>query len=174
MDHIANTSARANRRFGWAALALALLSLLAAIVSGGVARSAQADTGVRIEQAWVSSVPIPGHPAAGYLVLVGGAKADTLTGISSAGAKSIELHSNAAMGGMMHMSTDASVGVPAGKRVVFAERGRHLMIYGLRPGVTSLPLTFKFASGRILSVTAPVRSIGTGPSLSKAAATRTI
>ena len=174
MDQLSNTVARAHRPFGWAALALALLSLLAAIVSGGAARSAQSDGGVRIEQAWVSSVPIPGHPAAGYLVLVGGAKADTLTGVSSTGAKSIELHSNAAMGGMMHMSTDASVAVPPGARIVFAERGRHLMIFGLKPGVTSLPLTFKFASGRTLSVAAPVRPIGTGPGLSKAAATRTI
>ncbi len=164
---------RANRSFGWAALVLAVVSLLAALVSGGVARSAQSEAGVRVEKAWVSSVPIAGHPAAGYITLVGGASADTLVGASSTDASSIELHDNRMAGGMMKMTTELSVEVPAHGRVVFGERGRHLMIFGLKPGKSMLSLKLRFASGRSVLINAPVRSIGSrGPSPS--AATRAI
>ncbi len=154
--------ARANRPLGWVALTLALASLMFALVSGGVARSAQApvDTGLRIEKAWISCVPIAGHPAAGYFTMVGGATTDTLVGADSPAAASIELHSNQIMGGMMHMSTDLSVAVPAHGRVVFGELGRHLMIFGMKPGLKMLPLRLRFASGRTISIDAPVRAIG--------------
>ncbi len=151
--------ARTARPLGWAALAIALLSLLAALVSGG-ARSAQIGAAVSIERAWVSAVPIAGHPAAGYLTLIGGAAPDTLVRVSSPGASAIELHASMAGGGMMQMAKLRSVAVPARARVIFAERGRHLMIFGLKLGTKSLPLTFTFASGRTVSVTAPVRAVG--------------
>lgn len=135
------------RGFGWAVVALSVLALFMAVVSG---HAAERLGGVRVIDAWLRPALIAGRPAAGYFLLLGGAKPDRLMGVSSPGLK-VELHETMRMaGGMMSMADTPDVAVPAGARVVFAPGGRHLMIFGLKPGVAEVPLVLRFASGRLV------------------------
>ena len=145
-----------NRRLGWAACGLAGLSLVAAIVSGAEARAVGG--GVQVESAWVRPALVAGRPAAGYLTLRGGARADTLVGVSSPATTRVELHATTMARGVMRMSGEGTITVPANARVAFAPGGRHLMLFDLAPGTASVPLTLRFASGRRVNVDAPRRS----------------
>jgi len=145
-----------NRNLGWTLCAGAVLALVAALISGAQARSAE--NGPRAEAAWVRPGLAMGRPAAGYMVVHGGARADRLTGVMSSAATSVELHETMKMAGIMHMSGTPSVDVPAGGTVRFAPGGRHLMIFGLKAGTEPVPLTLAFASGVRVRIDALRRS----------------
>ncbi len=149
-----------SRTVGWAACALSVLALFVAVVSGHAAERAAAP---QVVDVWVRPALVAGRPAAGYLTIVGGAKADRLVGVTSSGLK-VELHETMKMdGGMMSMAATPDVPVSAGARVAFAPGGRHLMIFGLASGVADVPLSLRFASGRVVRVVAHAKPPADGP-----------
>lgn len=59
----------------------------------------------------------------------------------------------------MRMERVDGVAVPAGGTVRFAPGGYHLMLFGLKPGMRSVPLTFGFASGGTVQAVASVEAM---------------
>lgn len=116
-----------------------------------------------VSDAWVRLAPVPGRPAAAYFTVTGGETTDRLTGISSAKVATIELHESMEHGGMMSMKPIASIEVAAKTRVTFEPGAKHAMLFGVDPSVTpgaSLPLDFRFASGRTLRIDAKTVTAG--------------
>lgn len=157
MNWFRTTIAGFGRGFGWAVCALSVLALFAAALSGHAAERAAAPS---VEDAWVRPSLAPGRPAAGYMVVVGGAVPDRLVAVTSLAAR-VELHETMAMeNGAMRMDATPSVPVPAGARVAFAPGGRHLMLFGLKPDMADVPLALHFASGRVVGTIAHAKLPG--------------
>ncbi|CAN7190238.1 copper chaperone PCu(A)C [Phenylobacterium sp. LjRoot219] len=131
--------------------ALAAAALFAAAAAPAVAASPVLLEAV---QPW-SRPAAAGGNGAGYLTLVNRGKADALVGAESPVAKKVEMHTSSMSGGVMKMSQEQRVPLPAGGQVSFAPGGRHLMLLGLkRPLKTGerVPATLRFASGQQLKV----------------------
>jgi|KBSSwiStaDraftv2_1062776.scaffolds.fasta_scaffold41767_2 copper(I)-binding protein len=96
-----------------------------------------------------------GATGAGYLTLVNKGSADTLVAVESPVASRVEMHASSMTGGVMRMSPETRVSVPAGGEVRFAPGGRHLMLLGLKKPLKTgdrVPATLRFASGAELKV----------------------
>ena len=120
---------------------------------------------VAVKYAWVRLSPVTGSPAGLYFTLTGAAKPDRLVGIESAVVQRIELHESmgGGMAGMTSMKPLAGVDVPVGGSALFQPGGKHAMLFGVDPAIrpgTSIPLRFRFASGR--QVEAEAKSVGAG------------
>lgn len=123
----------------------------------------QAPQSVTVDNAWVRLAAVPANPSAAYFTLKVGGKDETLTGVSSTAAMRSEMHENITTGGTMSMAPLKIVAVRAGSAVTFAPRGKHVMLFGLKPEVKAggtVPLTFTFASGQAVTVTARVVAAG--------------
>lgn len=133
-----------------AALAAALLAAAAPSFA-----SAASPALLQAVQPW-SRPAAAGGNGAGYLTLVNrGKAADALVGAESPAAQKVEMHASSMAGGVMKMSAEARVPLPAGGQVAFAPGGRHLMLIGLKKPLKSgdkVPATLKFASGQQLKV----------------------
>ena len=120
---------------------------------------------VTVDHAWVRLAAVPTNPSAAYFKVHGGPKDETLTSVSTGAAIRSEMHENMTKSGMMSMAPVKLVAVRAGGDVAFAPGGKHVMLFGLsdavKPGA-KVPMTFTFASGRTLVVTAKV--VGAGDS----------
>lgn len=127
----------------------------------------QQPAAVSVDRAWVRMTPVTGAPSAAYFTVKGGAKDETLTGVSATAATRAEMHDSSDAGGITSMGAVKMVAVRAGKDVVFAPRGLHVMLFGLKPSVqagTTTPLEITFASGRKITVDAKVMPPGSsGP-----------
>ena len=110
--------------------------------------------------------PVPtATPSGAYFTLKGGPKDETLTGVAAPAAMRAEMHESMGKGAVMTMAPVKLVAVRAGDSVPFAPGGKHVMLFGLQPAVTAggtTPLTFTFASGRTITVSA--RVVGAGDS----------
>lgn len=140
---------------------LSALALLAAAALAGCAREAPSQLEVR--DAWLRLSPVPGRPAAAYFVVAGGTAADRLTAIESAKVANIELHEGGAASGMMTMRKIDGIAIPARGRIAFAPGGNHAMLFGIDPSITpgvTLPLSFRFASGRVIETGAKAIAAG--------------
>ena len=136
-------------------------ALLAAL-SAAACHPAAPDT-LAVSDAWVRLPAVPGNPAAAYFTLHGGPEADRLVTIESPKAARIELHESRMIDGQMTMRALAAVAVPAGGTATFAPAGDHAMLFGVDPSVGpngTLPLSFRFASGKTLAVDA--RTVAAG------------
>jgi len=106
----------------------------------------------------------PDAPAAGYMVLRGGARPVTLLRVVAQQAERVEMHESVMDKGLMRMKALDSVAVPAGGEVKFAQGGKHLMLFGIAPAAAragKLSLTLLFSDGRRLTVDAAVKPAGT-------------
>jgi hypothetical protein len=151
------------RNIGVVAVAIAILLLGVALVSGRLAHSAPVQ--LTVGDATVRLSVVPGRPAAGYFTLNGGTQADRLLGVASSMAR-VEMHETVMANGRMRMTPMKTVDVPAGRRIAFAPGGKHLMLFGLpasvRPGdEVGLVLTFEKAGA--VPVTAVARSATDAP-----------
>jgi len=126
------------------------IALLLAAAPPALAR----EGGLRVLHAW-SRPAAAGGAGVGYLTLVNHGKADALVGAESPVAQKIEMHASSLAGGVMKMTTEDRVPLPAGGAVEFAPNGRHLMLLGLKrplhPG-DKVPATLHFASGAAIAV----------------------
>ena len=132
--------------------------LFAAVLTAVLPTAARAAEGPRVVDAYVRPPLVPGRPAAGYFTLTGGARADVLTGVSSPDAARVEMHATVRQGGASVMVDEARVAVPARGWIVYAPGGRHLMIFGLKPGGRPVTLRLRFQSGAVAVVRAPRRA----------------
>ena len=137
-------------------------ALLAALLLASAAPAAAAESGIQALHAWSRPAAADGT-GVGYLTLANHGKADALTGVETSLAQKVEMHATSMTGGMMKISAEPRVPLPAGSRVSFAPGGRHLMLIGLkhalRPG-DRVPAVLHFASGAELHVTFEVGSGG--------------
>lgn len=122
-----------------------------ALAAPAFARPAAAPAPVEVLRPW-SRPAVAGGTAVGYLTLVnrGGAPI-ALVKVQSPLARKAEIHRSSMTGGVMRMTPQPSVEVPAGGTVRFAPGGYHLMFVGLSkplaPG-DRLPATLSFSDGR--------------------------
>ena len=146
------------KNIGAIAVAVAVLLLGVALVTGRLAHSAPAQ--LLVSDAVIRLAVVPGRPAAGYFTLAGGARPDRLLSVASPAAR-IEMHETLTVDGAKRMAALKMVDVPAGARVEFKPGGKHLMLFGLpattRPG-DELTLTFTFEKAGAVPVTAVARS----------------
>lgn len=107
----------------------------------------------------------PDAPAAGYMVLRGGAQPVKLLRVVAQQAERVEMHESVMDKGLMRMKALDSVAVPAGGEVKFAQGGKHLMLFGIAPAAVKagkLGLTLLFSDGRRLTIDAAVKPAGAG------------
>lgn len=115
-----------------------------------------------VQQPWARPTP-PGVTvgAAYFTIRNRGAKADALTGFSSALAGRVELHETKMDGGMMRMRPLTRLAVPARGSVAAEPGGVHLMLIDLKqplaPG-QRLPLRLQFARAGIIDVEVVVQA----------------
>jgi periplasmic copper chaperone A len=146
------------KNIGAIAIAVAVLLLGVALVTGRLAHSAPAQ--LLVSDAVVRLAVVPGRPAAGYFTLAGGARPDRLLSVASPVAR-IEMHETLTVSGAMRMAALKMVDVPAGASVEFKPGGKHLMLFGLPAALKSgdeLILTFTFEKAGAVPVTAVARS----------------
>jgi len=146
------------RHLGFSACLLALVLLGLSLV-GGTGALGQGRAPV-VSDAWVRLPAAAGRPAAGYMVITGGAEPDALVSARSLAASRIEVHTMAMDSGVMRMRMVPEIAVPAGTRVEFRPGGNHLMLFGLderlKPG-DRVPVTLGFRSGVSITIEAQIR-----------------
>jgi copper(I)-binding protein len=136
---------------------LASLALLA--ITSGVA-AADRPT---ISQAWARATASGVDVGAVYLSIDGGTTDDSLVSASSVRAAMVHLHTVEDSGGVAKMRPVEGIEVPAGKRVVLAPKGTHIMLMGLaKPLVAgeTFPLELRFAKAGELGINVVVRAAG--------------
>jgi copper(I)-binding protein len=112
---------------------------------------------VTARDAWARATAPGMSVGAVYLTLQGGAKADSLIGAATTRAGMTQIHVVTAADGMSRMRETAAVDVPAGKRVLLAPQGTHIMLMQLTQPLIAgerftLTLTFAKAGARDISV----------------------
>jgi copper(I)-binding protein len=145
------------------------ISLTLAGVLPGIAAAqetpAVGGSNVRIETPWMRATPAGATVAGGYVTLTNtGKQTDRLIGATAAAAKSVEVHMMTNDMGVMKMRhmTDG-VELPPGTTVELKPGGIHLMLLGLREGLTagaSIAGTLTFAKAGTVSVTFTVVPLG--------------
>jgi hypothetical protein len=141
----------------WLNRSLAVLAMLV------VSTAAAADAGPTISQAWARATAPGVDVGAVYMTIDGGAKDDELVSASTTRASMVHLHTVEESGGVAKMRAVEGVPVPAGKRVMLAPKGIHIMLMGLaQPLVAgeSFALTLKFAKAGEKTVSVAVRAAG--------------
>ena len=116
---------------------LVLLALPALAIGGAPSVS---DSWARAHSAGVSV-------GAAYLTITGGSTSDRLVGAGTDRATMVQLHTVEQSDGVAAMRQVEGVAVPAGKQVVLAPGGTHIMLMGLaRPLVSgeTFPLSLRF------------------------------
>ncbi len=134
---------------------------LAALVMLAISASAAADAGPTISQAWARATAPGVDVGAVYMTIDGSAKNDELVSASTARASMVHLHTVEESGGVSKMRAVEGVPVPAGKRVMLAPKGTHVMLMGLaQPLIAGEPfaLTLKFAKAGEKTVNVAVRA----------------
>ena len=132
---------------------LLLLALPALAIAGAPA----------VSDAWARATPPGVDVGAAYLTITGGSTDDRLVGASTDRASMVHLHTIEESGGVAAMRPVDGVVVPAGKRVVLAPKGTHIMLMGLtRPLVAgeTFTLTLQFEKAGEQTVTVTVRAAG--------------
>jgi len=150
-------------RLGTAARVLAGLGVavsLAACASGSPTASPGAAVPA-ISGAWVRPPQGMDRPAAGYLVITGGAQADALLSAASPVAAKVELHETSMdSSGMTGMHPIGRLEVPAGGTVTLQPGGYHLMFMELTGTITvggSVEIRLTFEKAGVVTVQAEVR-----------------
>jgi len=120
---------------------------------------------LEVLQPW-SRPAVAGTNGVGYMVLANhGRAAEVLEKVESPLAGRIEMHSSSMVGGVMSMTKQDRVQVPAGGQTTFGPGAYHLMLIGLTKTLKAgdqVPATLSFASGAHLKVAFTV-STGMGP-----------
>ena len=138
-------------------------TVIAALALLAIAAGAAAADGPKVSQAWARATAPGVDVGAAYLTIDGGAADDILVSASTARATMVHLHTVEESGGVAKMRAVEGIKVPAGKRVVLAPKGTHIMLMGLsKPLVAgeSFPLELRQAKAGAVGVTVLVQSAG--------------
>jgi periplasmic copper chaperone A len=119
---------------------------------------------LEVTDATVRMPAVPGNPGAAYFMITGGPRDETLVSVTSPLAIRSEMHDSVMDKGLMTMKPIAAQDVPAGGKIEFAPKGKHVMLYDINPKAQAargtMTLTFRFASGLELQVPAQTMSAG--------------
>jgi hypothetical protein len=141
-----------------------LVSMVLALAPLAVAAK-PAPAAVEACEPW-SRPAVGGGNGVGYMRLINrGRRPATLTRVESPLARRVEMHRSSMQNGVMSMSSEPRIDIPAGGTVAFAPGAYHLMFIGLKRGLKPgdrLPAILLFAGGRKLKVDFAVGS-GLGP-----------
>lgn len=135
-------------------LVLAPLMLLVAFSASA------ASSGVEVSEAWARATPPGAKTAAIYLTLSNTGETASLVAASTPVAERAELHTHKHEDGMMRMEQVPAIEIPAGGEARLKPHGDHVMLFGLRQGLTPgerVSLTLEFDDGRTLELEVPVR-----------------
>jgi hypothetical protein len=115
-----------------------LVGIVSLLLGGWLAlAAASVQAGVVVTGAWARAT-MPGQTVAGVYMQIRSDAAAKLVGVSSAAAKSAELHRMSHEGGVMKMRHVDSLELPAGKTVALEPGGYHIMLMDigqpLKPG----------------------------------------
>jgi copper(I)-binding protein len=138
-------------------------TVIAALALLAIAAGAAAADGPKVSQAWARATAPGVDVGAAYLTIDGGAADDILVSASTARATMVHLHTVEESDGVAKMRAVEGIKVPAGKRVVLAPKGTHIMLMGLsKPLVAgeSFPLELRFAKAGAVGVTVLTRAAG--------------
>ena len=102
---------------------IGLLALLT--VCGAQAQS------IEVKDAWVRGT-VPAQRATGAFMEITGKSSVRLIGVSSPVAGTVEIHNMTMQNGVMKMSQVEGIDVPAGKTIMLAPGGYHVMMMGLK------------------------------------------
>lgn len=131
---------------------------------------------ISVQDAWARATPPGIRVGGGYVTVVNTSKqADRLVGASSPLAEKTEIHVSETVGGMARMRwLEDGLEIPAGKEVILAPGGVHLMFMGLKQAIVKdevVPVTLQFEqagkievnlrAARIGSLKAPAAAHGT-------------
>lgn len=116
---------------------------------------------LEVVEPW-SRPAVQGFNGVGYMTLVNhGARPETLVGVVSPAARTVEMHRSAMVGGVMSMAPAPRIAIPPSGSVRFAPGSYHLMFMGLKttlkPG-DRLPATLVFSDKRRIPVSFQVTS----------------
>ena len=133
-----------------------LLTLLAA--AGATAQ----DGSIKLEQAWVRRAPaVADSKTAAYVTILNrGASTDALVSATADVAQAVELHETRNMSGMAMMERVEKLEVAPGARVELKPGGHHLMLIGLKRGLSPgarVTLVLRFERAGAVTVSAHVR-----------------
>ena len=112
---------------------------------------------VTVDHGWVRLPVVAGRPAAAYFTLHGGKDGAILIGVSSPDATSAQMHESMDMNGVSSMAPLTQAVAPAGGAAKFAPGGKHVMLFGLKPGIApgaKVRLHFAFADGKAIDTAA--------------------
>ncbi len=134
--------------------------LLFAVAAGSV-RAA----GIEVKDAWARAT-LPGQAVGGVYMQITSAAPARVVGVRTASAKRAELHEMSNEGGVMRMRKLDGLALPAGKPVLLAPGGNHVMLFDLARPLKAgerLMLTLQVEQGgkrTDVPVTATVRAAG--------------
>ena len=132
----------------------------------GAASNKSTTQAVSASDAWARATAPGMSVGAVYLKLQGGAQADSLIAASTARAGMTQIHVVTEADGMARMRETEAVDVPAGKRVLLAPQGTHIMLMDLpRPLVAGerFMLTLQFAKSGKREISVQVVAPGAEP-----------
>jgi copper(I)-binding protein len=117
---------------------------------------------IAISQAWGRSSPMMAQTGAVYVVIENqGGVADRLIGVSSAAAKTVEVHESYMEDGMMKMRpVDGGLEIPAGGKVEMKPGGYHIMLIDLEKPLeagSKITVTLKFEKSGEIPVDVEIR-----------------
>jgi hypothetical protein len=159
-------------RLSHCVLVLAALGALGTLAHAATAptpapAATQATTNaVTARDAWARATAPGMSVGAVYLTLLGGAKADSLIAASTARAGMTQIHVVTEADGVARMRETEAVDVPAGKRVLLAPQGTHIMLMDLKQPLVAgerFTLTLQFAKAGARDVTVRVVAPGAEP-----------
>ncbi len=137
---------------------------LAVILGIGISH-AQSSNSIVIEKPFSRATPGGSQVGIGYMSITNkDAAADRLVSVSSPAAEKVQIHEMTMQNGVMKMR-ELPNGLPieAGKTVLLAPGGNHLMLMGLKAPLKQgdkVPLTLNFEKAGKIDVTLDVLSVG--------------
>lgn len=120
---------------------------------------------IKVTDAWAPATPPNASTGAGYM-RIEAREADTLIGLSSPAAKSVELHRTSFEEGVATMRKVDSVVVSPNTPLVLAPNGMHLMFHTLASPLEAdqrIPVTLRFQHAAEVTVQLEVRAAGEHP-----------
>ncbi len=126
-----------------------------------LAMPAFAQSPVAVHDAWARATA-PGQTTGAVYMSITSPTGDTLTGVSSPDAGAAMLHTTTQMNGMSGMSDMESLPLPAGKKIILAPHGMHVMLMDLRHPLMqgqNVEVDLTFAKSPGIRVKAPVQPI---------------
>ncbi len=123
------------------------------------------DDSIFIEAPWARASIGTSRPVAAYMTIGNaGTKEITLTTMRADVSANISIHNTEVdSDGVIRMSAQKSVNIPAGERITLEPGGMHAMIMNLRAPLTAgteIPLTLVFENGEEITILVPVLGIG--------------